>query len=50
MFIHIGNNILISDRECVGIFNTDTLKQSGEYSWIFDKIKEDEKDGNSFNQ
>lgn len=43
MFIHIGNNNLISDRKCVGIFNTETLKQSEINSWMFDKIKEDEK-------
>ena len=43
MFIHIGNNVLISDRKCVGIFNTETLKESEINSWMFDKIKEDEK-------
>lgn len=26
MFIHLGNNITVSDRECIGIFNTETLK------------------------
>ena len=26
MFIHIGNNIVISEKECIGIFNTETLK------------------------
>jgi len=43
MFIHIGNNVLISDRKCVGIFNTETLKQSDVNNWIFNKINEDEK-------
>jgi len=43
MFIHIGNNVLISDRKCVGIFNTETLKQSETNSWIISRIKEDEK-------
>lgn len=43
MFIHIGNNVLISDRKCVGIFNTETLKQSDVNSWMFEKIKDDEK-------
>ncbi len=43
MFIHIGNNVLISDRKCVGIFNTETLKQSETNSWMFDKIKDEEK-------
>ena len=43
MFIHIGNNVLISDRKCVGIFNTETLKESEINSWMFDKIQDDEK-------
>lgn len=43
MFIHIGNNVLISDRKCVGIFNTETLKQSEVNSWMFERIKDDEK-------
>lgn len=41
MFIHIGNNVLISDRKCVGIFNTETLKQSEINSWMFDKINDE---------
>ena len=43
MFIHIGNNVLISDRKCVAIFNTETLKESEVNKWIMDKIKKDEK-------
>ena len=43
MFIHIGNNVLISDRKCVGIFNTESLKKSEDNNWVFEKIKEDEK-------
>ena len=43
MFIHIGNNVLISDRKCVGIFNTETLKKSDINNWMFDKFSEDEK-------
>jgi len=43
MFIDIGNNVLISDRKCVGIFNTESLKKSEDNNWVFEKIKEDEK-------
>lgn len=43
MFIHIGNNVLISDRKCVGIFNTETLKKSEVNSWMFEKISDEEK-------
>lgn len=43
MFIHIGNNVLISDRKCIGIFNTETLKKSDINSWMFDMINDDEK-------
>lgn len=43
MFIHIGNNVTISDRLCVGIFNTETLGLSEENRWITDKLKPEDK-------
>ncbi len=43
MFIHVGNNILISDHKCVGIFNTDTMKLSEENQWIINKISNEDK-------
>ena len=43
MFIHIGNNVLISDRKCIGIFNTDTLRESEINKWILDKTGGEEK-------
>ncbi len=43
MFIHIGNNILISDHKCVGIFNIETLKLSDENQWMLDKISDKDK-------
>lgn len=43
MFIHIGNNILVSDRKCVGIFNTETLRLSDDNKWLFENIKENDK-------
>lgn len=43
MFIHIGNNILVSDRKCVGIFNIETLKLSEENKWILKKTGDNDK-------
>lgn len=43
MFIHIGNNVLISDRKCIGIFNTDTLKESEINRWIIEKTGSEDK-------
>gem|GEM_PF-297869 len=39
MFIHIGNNLTISDRICVGIFNVETLSLSEDNKWIVDNFK-----------
>jgi hypothetical protein len=43
MYIHIGNNILISDHKCVGIFNIETLKLSDDNRWMLDKININDK-------
>lgn len=43
MYIHIGNNILISDHKCVGIFNIETLKLSDDNNWMLDKINNNDK-------
>lgn len=43
MFIHIGNNILVSDRKCVGIFNIETLKLSEENKWILKNTGDNDK-------
>ena len=43
MFIHIGNNILVSDRKCVGIFNIETLKLSEENNWILKNTGDNDK-------
>jgi len=43
MFIHLGNNIIISDRKLLGIFNSETILKSKENSRFFDIIKEDDK-------
>lgn len=43
MFIHIGNNLTISDRVCVGIFNVETLGLSEENKWITDNLKPEDR-------
>ena len=43
MYIHIGNNILVSGHKCVGIFNIDTLKLSETNKWLLENIHDDDK-------
>lgn len=43
MFIHIGNNIIVSDSECIGIFNVDTLKLSPENEFFLKDISTEDK-------
>ncbi len=43
MFIHIGNNLTISDKLCVGIFNVETLKMDDTNKWLIEKIDENDK-------
>jgi len=43
MFIHLGNNIIISDRECIGIFNTETLKLGSDNNYFLEKIGDEDK-------
>jgi len=43
MFIHLGNNVLISANKCVGIFNTETLKLSDDNKWMLGNIGNNDK-------
>lgn len=43
MYIHIGNNILVSGHKCVGIFNIETLKLSDINKWMLIKISDNDK-------
>ena len=38
MFIHIGNNIIISDKKLMGIFNRETLILSNDNEWITKQV------------
>jgi hypothetical protein len=43
MFIHIGDNIIVSDKKLVGIFSSETLKLSNENDWILQQVDSDKK-------
>ncbi len=43
MFIHIGNNICISDKKLMGIFNRDTLIQSQDNDYITSRVDSGDK-------
>jgi hypothetical protein len=38
VFIHIGNNIIISDKKLMGIFNRETLILSNYNEWIIKQV------------
>jgi hypothetical protein len=40
MYIHIGNNVLVSGHKCVGIFNIETLKLSEVNVWMLEKVND----------
>ena len=43
MFIHIGNNLTISDHVCVGIFNVETLELSDDNKWLIQYVRPEDK-------
>lgn len=43
MFIHIGNNIIVSDKECIGIFNIETLKLNEVNKFFLNNITDRDK-------
>lgn len=38
MFIHIGDNIIVSDKKLVGIFNIETIEMSNDNEWIIQQV------------
>jgi hypothetical protein len=38
VYIHIGENIIVSDKKLVGIFNRETLCMSEENEWITKQV------------
>lgn len=43
MFIHLGDNKLVSDEKIIGIFNVDTLKLSEDNIFYLKQCKDNEK-------
>jgi hypothetical protein len=43
MFIHIGDNKIVSDKKLVGIFNRETLEMSVENVWVLRQVGSSEK-------
>lgn len=43
MYIHIGERKTVSSKECVGIFNADTLVLSDSNEWILEECDENSK-------
>ena len=43
MYIHLGNNIIVSGDKCVGIFNAETLKLSDDNKWMINNIGDNDK-------
>jgi hypothetical protein len=38
MFIHIGDNIIVSDKKLVGIFNRETIEMSDDNEWLIKQV------------
>ena len=43
MYIHIGNNLIVSDNKLVGIFNKATMMLSLDNAWIINRVKNQDK-------
>lgn len=43
MFLHLGNNVIVSVQSCVGIFNSETLLKSDENVWLTKQLSIDSK-------
>lgn len=43
MFIHIGDGVFISDRTCIGIFSSETIRLSANNEWLINKLNNEDK-------
>lgn len=43
MFIHIGDNLIVSDKKLVGIFNCETINMSHDNEWIIQQVNSSRK-------
>lgn len=40
MFIHIGNNIILNEKDMIAIYNIESIKDTEEYKRIIQELKE----------
>lgn len=40
MFVHIGNNIILEEKDIIGIYNIESMKDSEEYKNLIESLKE----------
>ncbi len=39
MFVHIGNNIVLEEKDIIGIYNIESMRDSQEYKNLIDSLK-----------
>ena len=39
MFVHIGNNIILGEKDIIGIYNIESMKDSEEYKNLIESLK-----------
>lgn len=39
MFVHIGNNIILEEKDIIGIYNIESMKDSEEYKNLIESLK-----------
>ena len=39
MFVHIGNNIILEEKDIIGIYNIESMRDSEEYKNLIESLK-----------
>ena len=39
MFVHIGNNIVLEEKDIIGIYNIESMRESEEYKNLIESLK-----------
>lgn len=39
MFVHIGNNIILEEKDIIGIYNVESMRDSEEYKNLIESLK-----------
>ena len=42
MFVHIGNNIVLDDKNIIGIYNIESMRDTEEYKNLIESLKRTE--------